>query len=121
MAKKKPGSEAAAAEPQQPETQEQTDQSSVDEGDQGPEGADSTAAGPTAETGETVGQSLLRHLAGSSAEPSPAASPEEASLATEPSQVRQLDRNGHCGHCGNPHVAKYGEGKWKCVCGAGNL
>lgn len=66
-------------------------------------------AGPTAETGE-AGQPT-----------SPAASSEEPSPAIAPSQVRQLNRHGHCGHCGNPHVAKYGEGKWKCVCGAGNL
>lgn len=68
---------------------------------------DDPLAAPTAETGES--------------EPPAAASSEEPSPAIDPSQVRQLNRDGHCGHCGNPHVAKYGEGKWKCVCGAGNL
>lgn len=32
--------------------------------------------------------------------------------------INTLDFNGRCGNCSNPNVSMYGEGKWKCVCGA---
>lgn len=69
----------------------------------------------TAETNDAV----LTSETGDAAAPSPV-SPEVASLTIVPSQVRTLDPRGNCGHCHNPHIAKYGEGKWSCVCGAGN-
>jgi len=38
--------------------------------------------------------------------------------ATARPMVNTLDVHGNCGNCGNPYVAKYGEGKWNCICGA---
>ena len=32
--------------------------------------------------------------------------------------VNTLDFNGRCGNCFNPFVSMFGEGKWRCVCGA---
>lgn len=82
-----------------------------------PESATST----TGETGDASAVNAENGDAGPTDETGDAAAPEVASPAIAPSQVRTLNVHGHCGNCGNPHIAKYGEGKWKCVCGAGNL
>lgn len=61
---------------------------------------------------------------GSEASPDPLADDSGDAGQQQPTAavlVRTLDPQGNCGNCGNPHIARYGEGKWKCVCGAGNL
>lgn len=84
-----------------------------------PSGDTDIAESVTSTTGET-GDAYPTAETGDAAAPATSL-PEVASPAIAPSQVRTLNVHGHCGNCGNPNIAKYGEGKWKCVCGAGNL